>query len=76
MQSEDFKWFIKNYKMLFNRYGVSYLAIKNKRVLGCYSSYSDGVHETLRTEEIGTFIVQECNGDESAYTINIASLYI
>ena len=75
MQDEDFEWFIANYNDLFKEYGVSYLAIKNKAVLGVYDSYGDGVIETQKTEEPGTFIVQYCNGDESGYTATIASIY-
>ena len=67
-QLRDFKWFKRNNKKLYAKYGNSYLAIKNKKVLGVFSSYAEGVRETSKTELLGTFIVQHCTGDESGYT--------
>lgn len=74
MQKDDFKWFLKNYDDLFKKYGSTFLAIKDKKVLGSYSSYADGVNQTLKSEPLGTFIVQFCNGNESAYTNYISSM--
>lgn len=74
MQESDYRWFVENYKFLSDHYGNVFLAIKNKRVLGVYSSYAEGVRHTSKTEEIGSFIVQRCNGDASAYTNYISSM--
>ena len=57
MQNE-YQWFLDNYSDLFRQYGTSFLAIKNKTVLGVYRSYAEGVRKTLLKEEAGTFIVQ------------------
>ena len=74
MQEKDFEWFLENYINLFEDYGNSFLAIKNEQVLGAYSSFHEAVEATQKTEELGTFIIQECNGNESAYTVQIASM--
>lgn len=74
MQNSDYKWFIDNFSSLFKEYGTAYLAIKNKSVIGVYKTYADGVRGSLTTEEPGTFIVQKCGSDESAYTNYIASI--
>ena len=73
MQDHDFNWFIKHYNELYAEYGHKFLAIKNEVVLGVYDSVIDGVKTTSKTEPLGTFIVQECNGDESAYTSYIVT---
>ena len=73
MQSTDFKWFVDNMPALFAKYGPCFVAIKDKTVLGKYSSYNAAVEETARTEPLGTFIVQQCGADESAYTNYISS---
>jgi len=73
MQDKDFIWFKENYMNLFQQYGQSYLAIKNKTVLGSYNSYADAVNDITKNHEIGSFIIQYCNGDESAYTNYISS---
>ena len=74
LQDKDFKWFVDNYDKLFKKYGVSYLAIKNQTVLGKYASMADAVQKTTETEELGSFIVQFCNGDVSGYTNCIATI--
>jgi len=74
MQDRDFKWFLENYDDLFKLYGRCFLAIKNEKVLGSFESFKTAVDSTMLSEEIGTFIVQECNGEESAYTARIASM--
>lgn len=74
MQDADFLWFTEHCSDLFKRFGEKYIAIKNKSVLGVYSTYADGVRCTLKTEPVGTFIVQKCGENESAYTGYIASM--
>lgn len=72
-QIQDFQWFKENYESISKEYGISYIAIKNKEILGAYLTYGEGVKETQKTEALGTFIVQHCNGEESGYTGYIAS---
>lgn len=72
--SEDFAWFKEHYIEFQNTYGNSFLAIKNKQVIGTYPTYAEGVRNTLKTEEIGTFIIQECNSECEAYQCYIASM--
>lgn len=71
---EDYKWFLEKYNDLYEKYGEAYLAIKNKKVLGVYNTYADGVRLTSKNEELGTFIIQKCGKDESSYTNYIASM--
>ena len=73
MQEQDFLWFVNNYQSLFAKYGHKFLAIKNKSVLGTFDSTIDGVLKISESEPLGTFIVQECSGDISAYTAYIST---
>ena len=70
---EDFNWFVENYGQLFKEYGHKFLAIKNKKVIGVYDNVKTAIEKTKETEELGTFIVQECNGTTDAYTNYVAS---
>lgn len=72
-QKNDFSWFLRNYNNLYQRYGHSFLVIKDNHILGSYTNTTEALRETLKSEEIGTFIIQECNGDESGYTNYISS---
>jgi len=74
MQRSDFNWFLNNYDALYQEYGHKFLVIKNCKVLGAYDTIRDAVNDTQ--EEVGTYIVQECNGNESAYTNYVASACI
>ena len=74
MQTNDYKWFLENYNAIYEKYGVSYVVIKNKTILGTFETYAEGVRATSKTDEIGTFIVQKCDGNESAYTTYISSM--
>ena len=76
MRDEDFKWFIENYNDLFKKYGHRYIAIKDKTVLGVYDNVVEAIDTTAEKYELGTFIVQECNGDSSAYTTSITTIGI
>ena len=75
LQDKDFNWFLQNYMELFKEYGKKYLAIKSEVVLGAYDSFAEAVNKTSETEELGTFIVQLCNGEESGYTNYISSMH-
>ncbi len=74
MMREDFEWYVAHYDELYQEYGDCFLAIKDKKVLGVYPSYAEGVRATEKTEELGTFIVQECRGNTQAYNACIASM--
>ena len=69
---KDFNWFLNNYDDLYKQYGHKFLVIKNKQVLGAYDSVRQALDNT--NEELGTFIVQECNGNASAYTNYISPI--
>ena len=70
---DDFNWFVENYDQLYEKYGHKFLAIKNKTVIGVYDDIKSALECTLTTEEHGSFIIQECDGTEDAYTNSIVS---
>ena len=74
MQDKDFQWFLSNYDKLFQTHGRSFIVVKNETVLGSYPSFKEALDATSITEDPGTFIIQECDGSESAYTVHIASM--
>lgn len=74
IQERDYLWFLDNYQELFNKYGCSFLVIKKQKIIGSFKTYAEGVRTTSKTEELGTFIVQYCDGKENAYTNYISSM--
>ena len=69
----DFQWFLDNYDNLYNKHGHKFFVIQNKQIIGVFDNKNVAIDITSKTHEIGTFIVQECNGDESAYMCYITS---
>lgn len=72
--NKDFAWFQKHYTEFQKEYGKSYIVIKNQKVIGVYNNYAEAVKKTSITEELGTFIVQECDPCCEAYHCCIASM--
>ena len=71
---DDFHWFLENYNDLYQRYGHKFIAIQNQVVLGIYDGMREALDLTSKKHPLGTFIVQECNGNESAYTASIVTV--
>ena len=72
-QEKNFKYFLEHYDDIFKQYGRCFVVLKKQSVLKTYGSFSEAYHETLKSEELGSFSIQECNGEESGYTNYIAS---
>ncbi len=69
MQDKNYQYFLENMESLYKQYGHKFLAIKNQSVIGVYDSFNDALESTLKTEALGTFLVQECfeNKDKSIH---------
>ena len=57
---EDYYFFEKNMEPLYEKYGHKFLAIKNQGVIGVYNTFQEALDNTLKTEKLGTFLIQEC----------------
>ncbi len=72
-RKEDFDFFLKQYEELYKKYGKCFVSIRNKKILGIFHTEEEAIDITSSEYELGEFIVQECNGDESGYTNYITS---
>ena len=72
----DFQWFLDNYDDLYQKNGHKFYAIQNKQILGMYDDQNEAIDETMKTHPLGMLCVQECNGDESGYTVTIMSRFM
>lgn len=72
-RKDDFHWFLEQYDSLYKKYGKKFFAIRKKKILGIYDSEIEAINNLLNTYQIGEYIIQECNGDESGYTNYISS---
>ena len=60
MQEQDFDYFLQNMESLYQAHGHKFVAVKNQTILGAYGTFDDALEDTLKTEELGTFLIQEC----------------
>ena len=67
---KEFKWFLENQTCLLQKYKDKFVSVKGFKVIGAYESYIDAINETIKTEELSTFIIQKCSVDPSDY-VNI-----
>lgn len=64
----DFEYFKENMIDFYNEYGNKFIAIKDKKVLGVYDTFDDAINETLKTEKLGTFLIQQCTDSDANFT--------
>jgi hypothetical protein len=60
MQEQDYGYFLQNMEDLYKTYGHKFLAIKDQHVLSAYDSFNEALQNTLKVEQLGTFLIQEC----------------
>jgi len=60
MQDQDYEYFLQNMEDIYQEHGHKFVTIKNQNILGAYDNFDDALNKTLKTEELGTFLIQEC----------------
>lgn len=69
----DFDFFLSHYDEYYKKYGHCCIAIRCNEILGVYKSIQEAIDILSNQYELGEYIVQECNGEESGYTNYISS---
>ncbi|MGN0022930.1 MAG: hypothetical protein ACI352_02750 [Elusimicrobiaceae bacterium] len=68
MINKNYAFFKKNMAVLYAKYGHKFVVIKEEKVIGVYDNEDIALIETLKTEKLGTFIIQELNENEEDNT--------
>ena len=68
-QKRNFEYFLDNMERLYKEHGNKFVAVKNQGIVGVYDTFDQAVETTLKTEELGTFLIQECFDDRKKLTI-------
>lgn len=69
MCDSNYDFFSSNIDSLCQKYENKYVVIKNQSIIGVYDSFNEAYAETIKKEELGTFLIQLCSKDESK-TVN------
>ena len=56
----NFSYFKSNIDELCKSYYGKYLSLKNASVIGAFDSFDQAYNETVKTEELGTFLIMHC----------------
>jgi len=76
MLDREFKYYIEHQTELVREYNNKFIVIKNDVVIGAYDSEDEAYHETLKTHQLGTFLVQLCIPGEESHTATFHSRVI
>lgn len=68
MLKTEFEFYLKNQSELVKEYAGKFLVIKDQKVIGVYDTEVDAYAKTVATEELGTFLIQECQPGNENYT--------
>ena len=74
-QKADFNWFKEHRNDLYQQYGNCIIVISNKNVLGTYDIKYEAVTETVKNQEMGTFIVQKLSDSDQCYRGVVGGAY-
>lgn len=68
MLKDEFQFYLDNQENLVEKYKGKFLVIKGQKVIGVYDSEIDAYTKTVVKEELGTFLIQECQPGQENYT--------
>lgn len=65
MVDMNYEFFVSNFDELYKEYADRYIVIKNCKVIGDYDTFDNAYKDTIKNEQIGTFIIQHCSKSDS-----------
>ncbi len=68
MMEKEFKYYLKHQSELVKKYNGKFIVLKNEKVIGVYDSHSEAYNQTVKKEELGTFLIQHCLPGSESYS--------
>ncbi len=62
---KDYEYFKAHRDELIEKYPNKFVVIKSCAVVAVYDAFMEAYNETVKTEALGTFIIQQCVDDDS-----------
>lgn len=59
-QDKNFTYFLENLPQLIAEHRGEFVVICDCKILAFYKSFEQAYFETVKTHELGSFIIQEC----------------
>lgn len=61
----NYEYYTKNLKSLLEKYPNKFIVIKNSLIIGVYDTFEQAYNNTIKTEALGSFLIQHCSADEN-----------
>lgn len=74
MFEAELDFFKSNQDSLVEKYKGKVLVLRNKEVVGVYSTTLEAYSEAKKSFALGTFMIQPCAPGPEAYTVTISTL--
>lgn len=68
MLKKEFEYYLSHQEELVGKYNGKFIVIKDQQVVGVYDSEIEAYTKSVKTLELGTFLIQECLSGEESYT--------
>jgi hypothetical protein len=68
MLEKEFKYYLDHQAELLKKYNGRVIVIKGDKVIGDYNSEAEAYTESLKSNELGTFLIQVCTPGSDSYT--------
>lgn len=68
MLEKEFKYFLDHQEELVAKYKGKFIVIVGEEVVGAYDAEGEAYSESIKTYELGTFLIQKCEAGEEPYT--------
>ena len=68
MLEEEYKYFKTNKDELVEKHKNKFIVIKKAQVVGVFDTEKEAYEETVKNNEVGTFLIQQCVENEEEIT--------
>lgn len=68
MLENEFKYYLNHQSELVKKYNGRFIVIMGETIIGDYASHSEAYNETIKTHQLGTFLIQHCLPGKESYT--------
>jgi len=60
MADKNYAYFKEHLEDLIEQYSGKQVVIKDESIIGVYDTFKEAYDEAIKTEELGSFIIQQC----------------
>lgn len=66
--TKEFQYYLDHQADLVKKYNGMFIVVKNCQIVGSYKTEAEAIEDSMKTMELGTFLVQKCEPGKKSYT--------